>query len=454
MSAPPHRRGAQRAARRPTNHPSPHTVHVQEYFRDAAQLSGIPVFSGSTPAAAVQRLSDAEREARVNAALGKVQRAQHKHLHSSQHRDGIDSIAAEFDCFLRQGFGTWDTATDTTVLVFLADAYAEAHTGKYRDAVVSGTLSKAVSQLGRAFAARSRVGPWIWQPDMPAPLGNPCSSQRVTDYITAYANEAQAEGINEVSATPMPYIVYQQFMDHLEAEFDREWALVIRGHGSRDRAVKLARDLAAFSLLWASCRRGADILRTLWHRVFTPQFGSAAEGWLQVLQRRSGPFQHYAVQARRAAPDGSVYRLASALLVRPWTTKTSKGRSPETWVAAHSCPGRYSTYSAVSNLQTLLAVATLSGWPGIREGPTFSGYSSRHPEVISSSALEKRMCDALKAAKIAPPGRAKQYTLHSMRRGRLQHEKAQGMSDEGLMRLSGIDCIKTLRRYLDAGRHV
>ena len=46
-----------------------------------------------------------------------------------------------------------------------------------------------------------------------------------------------------------------------------------------------------------------------------------------------------------------------------------------------------------------------------------------------------------------------QYTLHSFRRGRLQHEKAQGVPHAQLMRLSGIKSMDTWMRYLDKGRH-
>lgn len=74
--------------------------------------------------------------------------------------------------------------------------------------------------------------------------------------------------------------------------------------------------------------------------------------------------------------------------------------------------------------------------------------------MISSSGLAARLTRALKAHGVVPPNGVRQYTLHSFRRGRLQHEEDNGWTHSELMRLSGIKTIETLMRYLDRGRHL
>ena len=74
--------------------------------------------------------------------------------------------------------------------------------------------------------------------------------------------------------------------------------------------------------------------------------------------------------------------------------------------------------------------------------------------ALSAGALANRVHRAVEVHLPPPDANQLQYTLHSFRRGRLQHERDRGATRDQLGALSGIktDCV--LNKYLDQGRHL
>ena len=74
--------------------------------------------------------------------------------------------------------------------------------------------------------------------------------------------------------------------------------------------------------------------------------------------------------------------------------------------------------------------------------------------ALSAEALANRVRRAVEAHLPPPDANQRQYTLHSFRRGRLQHECDRGATRDQLRALSGIktDCV--LDKYLDQGPYL
>lgn len=412
---------------------------MQDYWAEAEALTGPRRARPPASSAGKRSAADCEREAAD--ALAAIAARQHKFLLCGRNQSALDSIVAEFEQYLTEldnpGRDTWATCTDLEVLVFLEAHYLQNHDGAYGGDVAPGTLTKAVSTLRRAFNMRHRGGPWISEPGLGAPRGNPCDSLAVGDFQTSYGKAAQEAGVHEVSATPLPLQQFVALMHGLEHEIDAEWDAVVRGIGSEARVVRLCRDAAALSVLWASCRRGSDALNATWAGLHTAEYAAIVPAWLAHM---------------RAC--GEVWPLGGDLLAVPVSTKTEKARRAGTWDLPATSHQGYGATCAVRQLQYLLGALHCARWPQPGTGYIFQGYCGRYNGVIGSTALAARLTRALDAYGVRPPVGVRQYTLHSFRRGRLQHEEAQGVPHAQLMRLSGIKSMDTLMRYLDKGRHL
>ena len=137
------------------------------------------------------------------------------------------------------------------MLVLLEAHYLQQHDGAYSGDVAPSTLARAVSSLTCAFAMRHRVGPWCADPALGVLQGNPCESINIADFQTAYRNAAQEAGQYEVSATPMTLHDFETLMRLLDDDIDLEMSAIARSGGNVQHLVRLCRDAASFSTLWA-----------------------------------------------------------------------------------------------------------------------------------------------------------------------------------------------------------
>ena len=108
---------------------------------------------------------------------------------------------------------------------------------------------------------------------------NPCESINIADFQTAYSNAAQEAGQYEVIATPMTLPHFEMLMRRLDDDIDLEMSAIARGGGNVQHLVRLCRDAALFSNLWASARRGPDVLQLMWERLHTKEFAQIVLPW-------------------------------------------------------------------------------------------------------------------------------------------------------------------------------
>ena len=422
-----------------------HTVHCMQDVHSDMEMLHAARGTDKPDQRCEGKRSAAECAAETQRALAEIGARSRNHLFCGSQQRALDSIVSEFEVYVAElncpGRDTWATCTYIEVLVFLQAHYLPSHRGSFDGNVVPSTLRKAISRLKRAFTMRGRVGAWQELPGGGVFVGNPCEHIDIEDYVTAYGNEADDADVHETSATPLTLEAYEQLMAALDSEINIEWARVVRGHGSAHKVITLQRDAAAFSTLWHSARRAADILQCKWDGIFTAAHEAVAPMWLSEMQRRCQGMEPHE-------------RAAGALLVVPSATKTEKRCRAATWELPSSGGGSTDPCCPARQLFFLLAAVWCSGWGTLGTGSVFSGYCGRYPEVIGSSALAARFADATERYDIKPIGDVRGYTMHSFRRGRLQHEAARGKTHVELMRLGGITSVKTLMKYLDKGRHL
>ena len=373
----------------------------------------------------------AEREASTRAALTAVAARQREHLFCSRTQAALETVSREFGLFLQyhavDGRNTWSTCSDLEVLTFAEAHYLPSRSGR-RGALAASTVASMFSYLRRSLTAHNRCGPWT------GASGNPADSQTVRDYVASYTHTSQRAGVHEVSAVPLPEAVFTALLDHLDSEL-RNIALGLAPSCRLLDALLLARDAAAFTLLWHSCRRGQDVLHVAWPHIYSDLCGTpVSELW--------------------CTPEG-ISVVPDVLYIRPLQTKTEQTQRPETWVLRRAAAGR-ERYCAVNRLRYLFELCRLARFADFSSARVFVGFTSRTPGAISSNALAQRLQRGLQglppALGVGAGGRS--YTLHSFRRGRLQHESALGMGSDELMSMAGMRTFSVLQRYLDVGRHL
>ena len=375
----------------------------------------------------------AERAAAARASLSQLALEQQQHLFHKRTQAALQSVVGLFSQYLQQhavdGRNTWATATDIEVLLFAKDHWVTTHRVRNSSAPAASTLATMLSCLKRAFRARNRTRHWDGTLQ-----SNPVESLLVRDYQTLFALRNKSNGVMEKSAVPLLKSVYLALMDNLadqlhEAASQPSWC-----YRNYD-VLLLARDSAAFALLWHSARRGQDILNVEWPRIACDLDGTpVGELWASSLEESPAPEKLY---------------------VLPTRTKTETTQRPQTWVIPRLPPGE-ERYCAVDRLLQLFRLARAAGVKGFDQGSVFTGFSARTPGVLSASGLAQRLKRVLnrlpESLRLGAGGR--EYTLHSFRRGRMQHEHGEGMPTTQLMELAGLRTFEVAQRYLDVGRHL
>lgn len=276
-----------------------------------------------------------------------------------------------------------------------------------------GHLEGTLSALRQWFERQGRRGPW----DPQQHSGNPCDAPLVADVRRGYRRQCHEAGYRESSAVPMTYAQQTMLMGHLDGVLAREARSMER--------LLLLRDATLFSYAWGSAMRGMDVGRLL---VSCLEYPSGKPALL--------PFPH-------PVSEGFT------VLVRPYKTKVCQDRTAEviTLVGlpedeANMCPLRWLDQYARECLQA---------------GQPLQGYIFRPLSPCDKSVfVEDRFSSASQLARLVTHLQAAgQYcyqTMHSYRRGVLQHDRANGARTKQLLQKGQMASAKTLARYLDLGR--
>jgi hypothetical protein len=259
----------------------------------------------------------------------------------------------------------------------------------------------------------------------------------VAEYLKAYQKYCAAEGRHEQSAVPLSLAQYQGLMSGLEREVNVTMQGLAQGRGDVHSLLLLQRDAAAFALMWQSCRRGADVLSVQWGGLFASETGEA----LLSIWGRLGVDAH----------SCSV----SEVFVIPRKTKTEQVTRPSTQIVTAE-GHKFAAGCAVRLLGELYSSLIVAGRSVTAEMYVFCGMTDRNSGVLSSSALQLRLKRAVQLhVRGSEAELEKGLTLHSFRRGRLQHERyVTGATFDTLQELAGIKDVGVLQRYLDRGRHL
>jgi integrase len=380
-----------------------------------------------------------ERRAHTECMLEKVGAFTRQYVRPAAGLQRHVALVQEFCEFLgaygEAGCDSLNTCTDVEVLVFLQGHYLRNHQGRGQEEIAGSTLEKAVTQLRGAFAERCRVGPWMYPPGAVAPMGNPAHSLRVSQFVKSYQKYCSAIGIQERSAVPMSYSQYVVLMSGIEDEINEELERVACGQGSLPALLLLMRDAAAFALMWQSCRRGSDVLNVKWGGIFD---GDSDVGVVQACE------------------EGEVRDISETnkLFIIPQKTKTEQVGRAATQVIWRD-PALGAVGCAVRVLAQYRNVLRIADVEVSRNEYVFISHRRAGDGAITVPALLHRFRRAVARHGVELVNAGRKLTLHSFRRGRLQHEAyVNDQSHDWLMRLSGIKDVGVLMRYLDEGRHL
>jgi hypothetical protein len=125
------------------------------------------------------------------------------------------------------------------------------HVGEQKAAPAS--LDAAVSHLSTRFAELGRRGMW----DPVIGIGNPCQSMELRTFKGGYHTQMASSGHYPRQALPLAVEKYQVLLDQLMREGMTASAQTDGAPWYRD--VLLWRDALMVGLLWASCRRPAEV---------------------------------------------------------------------------------------------------------------------------------------------------------------------------------------------------
>ncbi len=345
-----------------------------------------------------------------------------------QWRDGGAGVLAaghEFCVWLQlygQGRGPVDCTPDD-VLAYFEDHWLVGHRGRGGGQPAYATLAKAVSLLSSYFVSvgRDRV--------RDGPGRNPCAAPVVAQYLRGYRRERVRAGEPQSAAVPLSEgLVSELSLWLVVAAADPELALSSR--------LALLRDRAVFLLLWATCMRAHDCgkLRvTDFRDPLAPQ-QRAYEWWVLPQPALDRPYprgvQLYVWelvdkthQFGRAAP----YRLESA---------GGGALCPVEALAKYyyACRGARAECGPVT---------------GFVFRPLDRSRQRFEERALSTSTLGARLRSHLCAM-----GLYGGETCHSFRRGRLQHEVAQGAGLSELMALGHMRSPQTVLRYVHETAHL
>ena len=359
------------------------------------------------------------------ATLQSVAEDQRQYGRSGRTQDGYVAAAEAFSAFLAvlpAAHGGWADCSPMHILLFCNRHWLPTRDARSEHGVAPTTLNSMLAQLARNFEVRGQRG--AWQPD--AQRGNPVQSAEVSDFKHTYARRYHTLGGRERSAVPLRDGKVLQLLEGLDAEAEAALGGVALGASSKKAAWLLRRDSTVLAMLWHSCRRNSDVMNLHWHQVYVDTAGTTAlSAWERDPQLV--PEQLYCI---------------------PSQTKTAQASRPPTIVLA-ALPAAEAGICAVRRLRQFHS-ATLAT-RGECSGPLFcsSGAVTGDTRALTTSAMQQRLKRALRAH-----GLNEGETLHGFRRGRLQHEEAQGMTADALGALASISTPSVLSRYRDTGRHL
>ena len=305
--------------------------------------------------------------------------------------------------------------------MYLRDEVSQ-RVGRDGGEISASTLRQYVSALSSCFCKLGRDTPW----NELTRTGNPVLSQLVRSHVDMAARRQHANGHREQSAVPVPEHAIRALLCYI----DHAAAAAAAGGTPLER-LRLARDAAALALLWQSSRRGADLLRMRWDHVGVQ--GSVCDVTQLWVSSTPGP------------PCGTT------LLITLDEVKNDKRSRPATIVVAPESDERV-TMCAVRRLHHLLRLQRVLD--GHESTHVFCSYQRVDPprRPLTSSGFANQFASLIRAAQLSQPAGA--YTVHGIRRGRIQHAHAQGATMQDLMRLAGIRTEGIVELYLDAGRHL
>jgi integrase len=278
------------------------------------------------------------------------------------------------------------------------------------------TLHGYLSSLSQCF---ERLLPDLGSWDGLLQRGNPVRSLLVNCSLEAYARSCSASGIMERSAVLLTAAKLRTLLFCSDEE--------LCGSLPNQQRWLVARDAAFFACLWASCRRGIDILRLTWRQLF------ASLPLLPLVE-----FWASAGPAQMVLPPG--------ILAVPAQTTTELSQRPRTIHLPTAAPDE----AVVCSVQCLHSLYLLKVDPVSHsvslDAPVFHATSGA--PLSTASALNRLRLWLRKFSLYSGE------TVHSFRRGAPQDTFAQGISRADLMARTGIQTPAVLDRYLDLARHV
>ncbi|GIM15341.1 hypothetical protein Vretimale_18025, partial [Volvox reticuliferus] len=313
------------------------------------------------------------------------------------------------------------TCEPSLVVEYLEGAWVSRHPGRLRaDRRPSASALDAItSHLSTAFRLLSRDGPY----DPVSGRGNPCDSTIVRGYTKGNRRSAGRAGHCERSAVPLEIGKFHALCLYLCREAAVEVEPFLRS--------LFLRDLAVFTLMWHTYQRGHDI-----GKLMLSDFREVAHGHSEYSGWPLPP-----LDPDLRVPSGTLLRIEEL------GTKTHQGRrAPAIMVR----PSEEPSACPLGALSLYMDLCRTLGMPveGYLFRPVIRGGRRYREAPLSTEALEHRLVMHLEAA-----GLYGGETIHSFRRGSLQHALQMGVSEADLMRLSHIRSIATLRRYVDPTRH-
>lgn len=258
--------------------------------------------------------------------------------------------------------------------------------------------------------------------------GNPCQSSDLLLYRRGVTRGAGQDGYQEQSATPLSYELLRTLVQHIRAQVPKVTLL--------DQLL-LHRDVACYTLMWATASRGHDC-----GKLRLDDFRDPAD------HRRAYPGQSFPLPS----PPSGQYPAGYHLVLAQLGTKTYQGRRAPTVLIppaldADVCPVRaLATYT-----QACLQPGVPPGSPVTEYlfRPLTRGHRGFRNAAMSSSGMAYRLRQHLQNA-----GEYTGESCHSFRRGVLQHAQTGGATEGELLALGQIRSTSTLKRYLDPTRHV
>lgn len=297
------------------------------------------------------------------------------------------------------------TCTPDDVLAYFEDGWLQEHRGRGGGQPAYATVAKAVSLLSSYFVAlgRDRV--------REGPDRNPCAAPVVAQYLRGYRRERVQAGVPQSAAVPLS--------EGLVADLSL-WLVLAAADPELTASARLAllRDRAVFLLLWATCMRAHDCgkLRvTDFRDPLAPQ-QRAYEWW--VLPR---------------PVVGLPYPRGAQLYVWELVDKTHQFGRALPYRLESAGGGALCPVEALAQYYY-----ACQGPDGIACGPV-TGFVfrplSRSRQRFEERALGTSTLGARLRAHLCTMGQYGGETCHSFRRGRLQHEVAQGAGLAELMAL-------------------